>query len=353
MAQSAELIKTDSAISNPPYNLRWEHPAFGELDNRFTESGLPPESNANFAFVMTALNKLKRNGRLAVILPCGVLSSSPEEEIREYLSKSGKIESIIQLPDRMFESTSIPVCILTLTQKRNEKIVFIDARNTCEKEIREQRGGMTDDDKSHRARIYKKEINVLLDDHIQKIESAIKNRTDEDEFSHVATIDEIIEHDYNWSPSRYIGRKEEEQEHRPYKDIAHDLWRINKEKNKIKLTINETLARQMGIDTTREMLNDANDLIDQNNKNMQKLGINLKLKHEEYLTLTKSRVLKIENVDKEAVSSLFMVMVPGLIAHIHYLNEEDNRLLCELRDALLPELMSGKIRVPLADSDGE
>ena len=31
--------------------------------------------------------------------------------------------------------------------------------------------------------------------------------------------------------------------------------------------------------------------------------------------------------------------------HIYYLNIEENRYLVELRDALLPELMSGKIDV--------
>lgn len=31
--------------------------------------------------------------------------------------------------------------------------------------------------------------------------------------------------------------------------------------------------------------------------------------------------------------------------HIFYLNQEENRYLAELRDALLPELMSGKIEV--------
>lgn len=31
--------------------------------------------------------------------------------------------------------------------------------------------------------------------------------------------------------------------------------------------------------------------------------------------------------------------------HIYYLNQEENRYLAELRDALLPDLMSGKIEL--------
>lgn len=37
--------------------------------------------------------------------------------------------------------------------------------------------------------------------------------------------------------------------------------------------------------------------------------------------------------------------------HIFYLNEEENRYLAELRDALLPELMSGKIDVEKLKGD--
>ena len=31
--------------------------------------------------------------------------------------------------------------------------------------------------------------------------------------------------------------------------------------------------------------------------------------------------------------------------HIYYLNEEENRYLIELRDALLPELMNGNLKI--------
>ncbi|UAK17572.1 N-6 DNA methylase [Sporolactobacillus terrae] len=343
-------IKADSGISNPPYNIKWNHPELGELDPRFTESGLPPESSANYAFVLHVLSMLNKKGRAAMILPCGVLSSGPEQQIREYLIHSGKLESVITLPDRMFESTSIPVCIMTLTQDKNEKVELIDARNTCEKEIREQRGGLNDEDKSHRARIYKKEINVLTEDHIKKLVDAVHTKTMEQDFSKPVTKAELSENDFRLTPSLYIEYKAEQPEHRPFEDIVKDLRRINREKNKIKLTINETMARNFNLDTTREMLNEANELIDQNNANMKLLGIDLNLKHEEYLTLTKHKVLKIENIDKGSISSIFSVMIPALVSHIHYLNDEDSRLLKELRDSLLPELMSGRIRVPM---DGE
>ena len=47
-------------ISNPPYNIKWQHPMFAAFDNRFAEYGVPPENNANYAFMLNALNKAER-----------------------------------------------------------------------------------------------------------------------------------------------------------------------------------------------------------------------------------------------------------------------------------------------------
>ena len=51
------------------------------------------------------------------------------------------------------------------------------------------------------------------------------------------------------------------------------------------------------------------------------------------------------NNSKENISSILMMIFNMWKQHIYYLNVEENRYLAELRDALLPELMSGKIDV--------
>lgn len=51
------------------------------------------------------------------------------------------------------------------------------------------------------------------------------------------------------------------------------------------------------------------------------------------------------NNSKENISSILMMIFNTWKQHIYYLNVEENRYLAELRDALLPELMSGKIDV--------
>ena len=45
-------------ISNPPYNMKWNLPPFAQIQQRFNDCDLPPESNANYAFILTALSMI-------------------------------------------------------------------------------------------------------------------------------------------------------------------------------------------------------------------------------------------------------------------------------------------------------
>lgn len=130
-----------SLISNPPYNMKWKHPPFAQIQPRFCEAELPPESNANYAFILSALNMI--NEKAVFLLPCGVLSTEnkQEKEIRKYLIEKNFVEAVITCPDKMFEETSIPTCIIVLNkEKQTSHISFLDMRKTYEVEIREQNG---------------------------------------------------------------------------------------------------------------------------------------------------------------------------------------------------------------------
>lgn len=99
-------------ISNPPYNMKWQAPAFAQIQPRFAECyTVPPENNANFAFILTGLEK---NERCVFLLPCSVLSGGLKEEkaIREWLVEKNMVEAVILCPDNMFESTGISTCII-------------------------------------------------------------------------------------------------------------------------------------------------------------------------------------------------------------------------------------------------
>ena len=47
--------------------------------------------------------------------------------------------------------------------------------------------------------------------------------------------------------------------------------------------------------------------------------------------------------DPENLSSIFEMALQMWAQHIRYLNQQENIILAEFRDAMLPDLMSGKI----------
>lgn len=333
--------KTDSCISNPPYNMKWKIPPFAQLQPRFNDCELPTENNANYAFILTALDNC--NEKVSMILPCGVLSSEvvSEKRIRQYLVKKNLIESVILCPDKMFEATSIPTCLLTLSKKKETThIAFLDMRKTCDVEQREQNGQFGG--ASHENRTYKKAVNVFSDEQMESAIDSIINQKSIPEFSKSVSVQTISENDYCLVPSRYIEFQENDFTHRDYGEIIDDLNRVINEKNGLKLTMNETLAKSIGLYDIFQMFKQSEETADSMNQMLAFTG--KKIEKENFISMTKKAgELKFENGSKNNISTILLSILQMWKQHIMYLNNEENRYLIELRDALLPDLMSGKI----------
>lgn len=330
-----------TTISNPPYNMKWEEPIFAQTQERFSHTEVPPKSNANLAFVLTALDE---SDRCIFILPCSVLSSNnkKEKEIMKYLIESNFIEAVIVCPDKMFEATNIPTCIIVFDKhKTTSTIELLDMRNKYEIEVREQNGQFGGN--SHTNRTYKKEVKAFTDQIMNEAISCIEERKNIAEYCKSVSIEDVKKHDYILIPSRYIDFVEQETLHREYKDIVNDLNRVIREKNNCKLTINETLAKNLGFDIElykQDYTQDKelNDLIKQLSGE--------KIEKHNYFSTTKNKnEIKFENNSKEQLSSVLTMIFNMWKQHLYYLNIEENRYLAELRDALLPDLMSGKIDI--------
>ena len=103
--------KFDVIVGNIPFSMQNEVKknsleGTSTLYNEKYPYGLPPSSKADYAFIQIMLNNLKNNGRMAVIVPLGVLSRpGAEEEIRKNMIKSNIIETIILLPSNLFKNT--------------------------------------------------------------------------------------------------------------------------------------------------------------------------------------------------------------------------------------------------------
>lgn len=74
------------------------------------------------------------------------------------------------------------------------------------------------------------------------------------------------------------------------------------------------------------------------NHTLHSLTLELREIYEKYIALSKNKnEFKIENQDKENISSLLYMFLPMWKQHVFYLNKKENRLLAELRDALLTD----------------
>jgi hypothetical protein len=323
--------------------MKWKHPPFAQMQARFAESEMPPESNANFAFILTAIEEITH--KAVFLLPNGVLTTdnSAEKEVKRFLIERNYIEAVILCPRSMFESTDIPTCLLVLNKnKATTDIMFVDMRKTHGEEERKQNGQFGG--ASHENRTYTKTFNIFRDEDMEKAISAINNYSDIPMFSQRVSVESIKEKDYMLNPSRYIEFESKTVKRREYNDIINDLNRIITEKNTLKLTVNESLSKQLGIYEVWQGKKEAEENNAAMNKAVSFTG--LKIVADDYISLSKNKnEFSFANNNKDFISSILMMMFSMWKQHIYYLNNEENRYLAELRDTMLPDLMSGRISV--------
>lgn len=319
-----------SLISNPPYNLRWKHPPLIGFMAQYSGWRIPPETNGNYAFVLTGIAQV--TDRAVFLLPNAVLSTNDkaETELKKQLIAENLLLAVIALPSNMFESTNVPTCLLVFDKhKDTRKIAMIDLTDQATQEIRDQRGqfGGT----SHTNRIYHKAVNIITDEIMQMCLDLIDNRKEKDDICKWISPEELT--DYNLTPKRYFDIKVEEH-HRSFEDIANDYNRIMRQKNAIKIRMNKTAAFRLGYDC---MMQDKVDLTE------SFAVVGQKAVKEDNISFGADDGIKITISTKEGIHPLVLDFLNHWKQMIIYLNNEESRLLAEFRDALLPELMSGKI----------
>lgn len=116
----------DLAVANPPFSLRkWDSGESGE----FLRYGVPPQANADFAFIQNLLFSLNEEGRAAIIVPMGVLfRAGSEKAIREKMLREHNVEAVVSIPSMAFYGTAIPANILFLRKRcASDEVLFIDA----------------------------------------------------------------------------------------------------------------------------------------------------------------------------------------------------------------------------------
>lgn len=324
-------------VSNPPYNMPWEIPQMIGFIPGYYGFATPPKNNANYAFIIQGLSYCDKG---AILLPNSVLMpTGTEKTILERIIRLNYLTAVIILPKGMFESTSIPTCILIVERNRKtRRIAFVDLREKAVKETREQNGQFGG--ASHTGRTYKKDFNVLPLSVMQEVVDALAKLEGND---YIAIVEQevVISKDFDIRPTSYIQKTLPQVAHRSFHDIAEDYNRIIRFKNAIHVTFNETAAKRLGYDTLKREVVDLS-------KSFEVVGE--KVEKENWLTFTKSDGIVIKCSTKDDLPEVVTQFLCSWSNRLFFLNCEANRLLAEMRDAMLPELLSGRIDVSKAES---
>lgn len=206
-------MRADYVMANPPFNLSsWGAEKLKE-DQRW-KYGTPPSGNANYAWIQHMIWHLSPNGKMGMVLANGSLSSqsSGEGEIRKNILEDDLVECIISLPDKLFYTTGIPVCLwfISKNKKQKRKTLFIDARKMGSpagrtlKELSDGSKDPTDND-----------IKKLADTYNAYIAGTLEN---EPGFCAVVDLEEIKRQNYILTPGRYVGIEEQEGDNESFEE---------------------------------------------------------------------------------------------------------------------------------------
>ena len=236
-------LKADYVLANPPFNdSDWR----GELlknDKRWVY-GVPPASNANYAWVQHFIHHLAPTGLAGFVLANGSMSSnqSGEGEIRKSIMEDDLVDCMVALPGQLFYSTQIPVCLWFLTRnkgnsrfrERRGETLFIDARKL---------GSMVD--RTHRE---------LTDDDLAKIVGTYHAwRGDKDAlkyedvpgFCKSATRDDIRKHGHVLTPGRYVGAEATEDDGEPFEEKMKRLTATLREQQENALKLDAVIVANL------------------------------------------------------------------------------------------------------------
>jgi type I restriction enzyme M protein len=198
LLQEKGKIRTfDRVLANPPFSQNYSR-ASVKFPTRFREWTPETGKKADLMFVQHMLASLKPDGRMATVMPNGVLFRGGKEKlIREILINDDVIEAIISLPPGLFYGTGIPACVIVANKSKpdhlKDKVLFINAD-------REYAEG--------------KAQNKLRPEDIEKIDFVYTHKLELPKYSRLVSKSEIADaHDYNLNIRRYVDNTPDPEPH--------------------------------------------------------------------------------------------------------------------------------------------
>ena len=204
--QNEHLAHFDCVIANPPFSLEdWGAEAW--KTDRFGRNiwGTPSDSCGDYAWLQHMVCSMRSlSGRMAVVLPQGVLFRDNESKIREQLVKSDYVEAVVTLGEKLFYGTQLSPCFLVLRNQKPSnhigKILMVDGSKIL---------------------TVKRAQNVLSDSDIDRLYQLYLDYSDIEDYSKVVSLAEIKDKSFDLSPNKYVDYHKEEI--RPYDDVLNDF----------------------------------------------------------------------------------------------------------------------------------
>ncbi|WP_159469433.1 N-6 DNA methylase [Dyadobacter sp. 3J3] len=182
---SAELRTFDIVIANPPFSQNYSKDGM-KFKERFNY-WMPVKSKADFMFVQHMVASLKNNGRMAVVMPHGVLfRGGDERNFRKWLIDKGYLEAVIGLPPALFYGTGIPASVIVINKHEahlRDQVLFINA----DREFKEG-----------------KVQNKLRPEDIEKIAFTYRHKKTIDKYSRLVTKKDLAAEEYNLNIRRFV-----------------------------------------------------------------------------------------------------------------------------------------------------
>jgi len=237
-------LKADYILANPPFNMKdWG----GEnlKDDVRWKYGIPPNGNANYAWIQHFIHHLSPSGIAGFVLANGSMSSnqSGEGEIRKNLLEADLVDCMVALPGQLFYSTQIPACLWFIARNRSNgkfrdrrgEVLFIDARKMGVMRDRTHRE-LTDEDIDKIAVTY----------HAWRGDSNSGEYEDIPGFCASASLTEIGKHEYVLTPGRYVGAEEGEGAGEPFPEKMSRLTKELSEQMKEGAMLDEEIRKNLG-----------------------------------------------------------------------------------------------------------
>ena len=198
-------------MANPPFNLKGWYDVNLNNDARWADYMTPPDSNANYAWILHMLSHLKpRDGVAGFLLANGALNDGDALTIRKKLIQNDKIEAIIVLPRELFITTDISVTLWILNQNkkggeyhnrklrnRENEILFMDLRMWRDNPVKNEN--------FKKIRLLSNQIERAAEIyHTWQCEGTDGNKYENPELFRSVGINEIEHKGWTLTPSKYI-----------------------------------------------------------------------------------------------------------------------------------------------------